>query len=148
MSAIVGYHWLIPLLAAGANVAICILVLRLGMRERLHRGFAALTLTSTSWNLGIFSLCFFSDPVAAEWWSRVFRTGICLAPAVVYHFGLLLSGSRSRSARAFLGFGYAAGGVLALLNLQGALVKGLTPHTWGWYLQTAPLYHGLTALLV
>ena len=74
MSAIVGYHWLIPLLAAGANVTICILVLRLGMRERLHRGFAALTLTSTSWNLGIFSLCFFRDPVAAEWWSRVFRT--------------------------------------------------------------------------
>ena len=74
MSAIVGYHWLIPLLAAGANVTICILVLRLGMRERLHRGFAALTLTSTSWNLGIFSLCFFRDPVAAEWASAFVMT--------------------------------------------------------------------------
>jgi len=144
----VGYHWLIPLIAAGANVAMCILVLRLGMRERLHRGFAALTLTSTSWNLGIFSLCFFSDPVAAEWWSRVFRTGICLSPAVVYHFGLILSESESRRARAFLGFGYAAGGVLAVLNLKGALVRGLAPHTWGWYLRTTPLYNALTLLLV
>src|SRR5437867_8764676 len=115
MSAIVGFHWLIPLIAAGANVAMCILVLRLGMRERLHRGFAALTLTSTSWNLDIFSLCFFGDPVAAEWWSRVFRTGICLAPPVVYHFGLILSESDSRRARAFLTVGYVAGGVLALL---------------------------------
>ena len=148
MSAIVGYHWLIPLLAAGANVTICILVLRLGMRERLHRGFAALTLTSTSWNLGIFSLCFFRDPVAAEWWSRVFRTAICLAPAVVYHFGLILSESESRRARALLVFGYAAGSALALLNLQGALVEGLAPHTWGWYLRTTPLYNALTALLV
>ena len=142
------YHWLIPLVAAGANVAVCVLVLRLGMRERLHRGFAAVTLTSASWDLGLFSLCFFADPVAAEWWSRVFRTGICLAPPVVYHFGLLLSPSDSRSARVFLVFGYVAGGALALLNLQGALVLGLTPHTWGWYLRTAPLYNALTALLL
>ncbi len=142
------YHWLIPLLAAGANVAVCFLVLRLGMRDRLHRGFAAVTLASASWDLGIFSLCFFSDPASAEWWSRVFRTGICLAPAVVYHFGLLLSPSDRRSARVFLVFGYVAGGALAILNLQGALVIGLTPHTWGWYLRTARLYNALTALLL
>src|SRR5439155_1575953 len=91
---------------------------------------------------------FFRDPVAAEWWSRVFRTAICLAPAVVYHFGLILSESESRRARALLVFGYAAGSALALLNLQGALVEGLAPHTWGWYLHTTPLYHALPALLV
>src|SRR5689334_16792535 len=118
------------------------------MRDRLHRGFAAVTLASASWDLGIFSLCFFSDPASAEWWSRVFRTGICLAPAVVYHFGLLLSPSDRGSARVFLVFGYVAGAALAILNLQGALVVGLTPHTWGWYLRTAPLYNALTALLL
>src|SRR5438034_11028833 len=125
MSAIVGYHWLIPLLAAGANVTICILVLRLGMRERLHRGFAALTLTSTSWNLGIFSLCFFRDPVAAESWSRVFRSALCLSPAVVYHYGLILSDSESRRARALLVFAYAAGCAAARLTRQAPLVEGL-----------------------
>jgi signal transduction histidine kinase len=143
------FHALIPLTAAVANVLICALVLRDGMRDRLHRLFAALTLASASWDLGIFSLYYFRDPVSAEWWSRMFRTGICLAPPIVVHFGLVLSGERtSRGWRRVLTVGYLLGSLLALANFAGALVKGVSPHTWGWYVEPTRLYTVLTVLLV
>ena len=37
---------------------------------------------------------------------------------------------------------------LSILNLQGYLVAGVTPHVWGWYIQPTPLYGVLSALLV
>src|SRR5262245_54348510 len=122
---------MVPLIAAGANVLVCVLVLRLGIRDRLQRAFGALTLVSASWNLGIFSLCFFSDPISAEWWSRVFRTGICLAPAVVFHFGLVMSQAEGAVWRALQLAACTAGALLAIANMAGALVSGVEPHRWG-----------------
>lgn len=142
------YHSLVPLTAALANLLICALVLRHGMRDRLHVAFAGLTLVSASWDLGIFSLCYFTDATSAEWWSRIFRTGICLGPAVVFHFALVLSQSEGPLWRALRIAAYTTGVFLAIANLQGGLVRGLTPHTWGWYVQPTPLYAGLTASLV
>ena len=73
-------HPLVPLLAALANLLICVLVLRRRARERLIRSFAWMTLTVVAWNLDVFSLYYFTDAAAAEWYSRLFRTGLCFAP--------------------------------------------------------------------
>jgi len=142
------YHCLVPLTAALANLFICALVGRQGLRDGLHRAFAIMALAIASWNLAIFSLYYFEDPVAAEWWSRVFRVGICLAPATILHFALALSESRGRAWGGLLGVGYAVAGVLVIANLRGLLVSGLTPHTWGWYVEAAPLYGLLTASIL
>jgi len=142
------YHSLIPLTAAAANLAMCILVLRQGIGVRLHRAFALSTLAIVCWNLDIFALYHFEDPSAAEWWSRLFRIGICLAPALTLHFSLVLGDSFGPAWRRMLAAAYGTGIFLAIANLHGDLVKGLTRRSWGWYVEPKPLYSVLTLSLV
>ncbi|HYV64948.1 MAG TPA: ATP-binding protein [Myxococcales bacterium] len=142
------YHCLVPLAAAAANLVIGALVLRQEARERLHRVFAALTLAVVCWNLDLFALYYFRSGVEAELWSRVFRTGVCLAPAILFHTTLLLAESRGRVWAGLLIAAYATGAVLAVANLHGDLVSRVTLHPWGWYIEPTRLYAVMTALLV
>ena len=142
------YHAMIPFIAAVANLLLCIPVLRQRNRSPMHHAFVLLTITLASWNLDIFALYFFADPVRAEWWSRLFRTGMCFAPAAAFQTALALSRSWTPVWDALLGVAYVAGALLALINLRGGLVRGLTPHVWGWYIQPTRLYSALTALLL
>jgi signal transduction histidine kinase len=141
-------HSLIPLIAAVANLLIGTLVLRRGMRDRVHRAFAWSTLTIAGWNLAIFSLYYFPSAEEAEWWSRIFRTGICFAPIAVFHFTSLLVGATGGAWLILLVGGYVAAAVLAVLDLRGDLVARVSPHTWGWYIEPTRLYSLLTALLL
>jgi signal transduction histidine kinase len=138
----------IPLVAALANLVIGAAVLTHGFRERLARAFTFLSLCLMSWNLGIFALYHFEDPVTAEWWSRVFRTGIVFAPAAAFHTAILLSKQRKRLWSAAVSCGYGLSAVLAVLNAQGKLVSGLSHHYWGWYIVGTPLYNALTLHVV
>ncbi len=142
------YHALVPLAAAVVNLIVCIPVVRQGMRKPIFRAFLWMTLTVVAWNLDLFSLYYFSDAASAEWWSRLFRTGVCFAPATAFHAALALSGSWRRPWTYLLFAGYATGVVLAVANARGALVAGLTPHTWGWYIQPTRAYGLLTLLLI
>jgi len=144
----VRYHWLIPLVAALANLIVFVPVLRQGVRHRLHRVFACMTLVIAVWNLDIFCLYYFSDIVSAELWSRVFRTGICFSPPVIFHFALVLSGTQGRRWWNALTVGYGIAVALALANARGALVDHLTPHVWGWYVQPTRLYAVFTLSLI
>ncbi len=141
------YHALIPITAALANLLICALVLRRGLREPLHRAFAWLTLTGASWDLAIFSLNFFPDAASAEWWNRVFRTGICLGAPALLNFAMVLSQSKGRLWQALLKGSLLAGILLAIANLFGVLVRGVSPHAWGWYIEPRPAYAALMGLL-
>ncbi len=141
------YHAAVPLLAAVANLVIAGAVVRRG-RSRLTMVFAWMTGCLVFWNLDIFALYHFTDPVEAEWWSRVFRTGICYAPVASLHGALVLAGASSRRWRVLLGVGYAVASLLAMANMAGWLVRGVAPHAWGWYVDPTPLYAVLTALLV
>jgi signal transduction histidine kinase len=142
------HHALLPLAAALANLVICVPVLRRGVRQPVIRTFAFMTAATVSWNLAIFSLYYFQDAAQAEWWNRVFRTGICFAPVTAFHFAIVIAGTEGRWWRTVLGAGYATSALLALANMQGALVSGLTPHVWGWYPQPTRLYTVLSALIV
>src|SRR5262249_10574978 len=121
---------------------------RTGDGEQLHRVFAALTLAVVCWNLDLFALYYFRSGVEAEWWSRVFRTGVCLAPAILFHTTLLLAESHGRVWAGLLTAAYATGAVLAVANLHGDLVSRVTPHPWGWYIEPTHLYAVMIALLV
>jgi signal transduction histidine kinase len=142
------YHALVPLCAALANLVICLLVLRKGLREPLNRTFAMMAAGIVAWNVDIFCLYYFDDALLADWWSRVFRVGICFAPVTAFHFALVFSETRGPVWRGILTGAYATAGILAVANLQGSLVKSLTRESWGWYVIPGPLYGGLTALLV
>ena len=142
------YHALVPLSAAMANLVICLLVLRKGLREPLNRAFAMMAAGIVAWNIDIFCLYYFDDIALADWWSRVFRVGICFAPVTAFHFALVLSETKGQIWRGILTGAYATAGILSIANLQGSLVKSLTREPWGWYIVPGPLYGGLTALLV
>jgi signal transduction histidine kinase len=142
------YHALAPLVAALATLFIgTVVALRAGLRQRLHRAFLWMVLSVVAWNLGVFSLYYFVDPARAEFWNRIFRTGICLAPATIFHFAIALSDSRGLLWQGLLAFAYLSGSLLAVANLRGHLVRGLSPHPWGWYVEPTPLYSRLTLLL-
>ncbi|HJQ75591.1 MAG TPA: ATP-binding protein [Gaiellaceae bacterium] len=142
------YHALVPLMAAVVNLVLSVPVLRQGLRTPMLRVFTLMTLAIASWNLDIFALYYFTDPEAAEWWSRVFRTGICFAPVFAFHASLVLAESCRGRWLVLLVAGYVAGVFLAIANLHGDLVRGLTPHTWGWYIQATPLYSVMTGMLL
>jgi signal transduction histidine kinase len=141
------YDWLVPLLAAVANILICGAVLWRRRRDRMAGVFAAMTVTIAAWDFGIFALYFFEDPAQAEWWSRLARVGMCYAPVAGFHTALLITGYRGRLWDLVLGVGYLAATILAVANLRGELVGGVQPHVWGWYPRILPAYAGVTALV-
>jgi signal transduction histidine kinase len=142
------YHALVPLSAAVANLVICLLVLKRGLREPLNRAFALMAICIVCWNLDIFCLYYFEDAALADWWTRVFRVGFVFAPATAFHFALVLSESTGAIWRGLLTGAYITAGALAIANIQGSFVKSLVPHPWGWYPEPGPLYGGFSASMV
>src|SRR5688572_2689548 len=130
--------------AAIAEAVIGAVVLRGGLRDPLRRTFAAMTFTIAAWNLTLFGLAYFDDPIVAELWSRVFRVGICLAPAATFHFTLELSGTRGRGWLIARRTAYLVGVVLSVVDLAGLLVTRVVEHRWGWYPEPTRLYGGIT----
>src|SRR5688572_23374915 len=143
-----GVHAAIPLIADVANVVIGIALASKGFRNRLVRVFTLLSVTLVAWNLGIFSLYHFKDAASAEWWSRLARSVFFFGPVAGYHLSLVLSPTERRGSTALLVVGYVLAALVSLLNLQGLIVSGVSPHYWGWYPEPTPLYGVATALLL
>src|SRR5262245_30799949 len=141
------HHWVVPMVAAVATSVICVLVLRGGLRRPITRIFAWMTLTTIFWNLDIFALYYFPMSRSAKRWSRLFRTGMCFAPAALLHASLVQSESRGRGWRRALVASYGMSSALALANLHGDLVSGVRHHAWGWYIEPTRLYALMTALI-
>src|SRR5436190_24323066 len=141
------HHWVVPLVAAVANAIICLLVLRGGVRNRALRVFVWLIFNTILWNLDIFSLDYFSDGLSAEWWSQLFRIGVCVAPVAFFHAALVQAESRGRLWTGLLVAAYAVAGLLAALNFHGDLVHGVSRHEWGWYIEPTRLYSLVTAYI-
>src|SRR5437867_3801395 len=141
------HHWVVPLVAAVANAIICLLVLRGGVRNRALRVFAWMIFNTVLWNLDIFSLDYFSDGLSAEWWSQLFRIGVCFAPAAFFHAAMVQAESRGRLWAGLLVSAYAVAGLLAAANFHGDLVHGVMRHAWGWYIVPTRLYSVLTGLI-
>jgi signal transduction histidine kinase len=136
-----GHDWLVPLAAAVANAIIAAIVLSRGVRGSTTRAFAWMGATAMLWNLDIFALYYFDDVVEAEWWSRVFRVGVCFAPVAGYHFTRLLTEYREPIWRKLDVVGHFIAAAFAVIGLfPGTLVKGLEPHRWGYYIEPTRLY--------
>jgi signal transduction histidine kinase len=136
-----GHDWLVPLAAAIANAIIAVIVLARGARGRTTRAFAWLGATAMLWNLDIFALYYFENVVEAEWWSRVFRVGVCFAPVAAFHFTRLLTEYRQPVWRRLDVAGHVVAATFAVIGLfPGTLVKGLEPHRWGFYIEPTRLY--------
>ncbi|MGH7895611.1 MAG: histidine kinase N-terminal 7TM domain-containing protein, partial [Candidatus Binatia bacterium] len=136
-----GHDWLVPLGAAIANLVIATIVLWRGAPGPATQAFAWMGATATLWNLDIFALYYFEDMVAAEWWSRVFRVGVCFAPVAVFHFTRLITEHDRPVWRGLDVAGHALALTFAVVGLfPGTLVRGLEQHRWGFYIDPTPLY--------
>jgi signal transduction histidine kinase len=142
----VSYHWLIPLGAAAADLLICAAVARNALREPRARVFTLLALLASAWNLDLFCLDYFRNAADAEWWSRIFRCGMLLAPPVALHTATRVFEYDHPVWRRLVAAGYAAASLLVAANIAGLLVHGLARHTWGWYPLPTRLY-GLFSVL-
>jgi signal transduction histidine kinase len=134
--------------AALANLVIAIATLSQGLKRPVVRVFFFLSLCLVSWHLDILALYYFTDAPAAEFWSRIFRTGLIFAPPAAYHLTILLGPAPRRGTMALRALGYAIATAMAALNLSGVLVAGVEPHYWGWYVRPTPLYGALTGFLL
>ncbi|HXJ35252.1 MAG TPA: ATP-binding protein [Candidatus Eisenbacteria bacterium] len=136
-----GHDWIVPLGAAVANLLIGGTVLWRGARGPTTRTFAWMTAMVALWNVDVFALYYFEDPAAAEFWSRLFRTGLFLAPSAVFHSTLFVAEERSPGARKIAWIGHAIGLTFAAVGLvKGTLVRDVAPHQWGWYPIPTRLY--------
>jgi signal transduction histidine kinase len=143
-----GYHWLIPLGAAAANLLIAVSVLVRRHRDRTAWIFAWMTIGIASWSLGLFSLYYFVDPGEAEFWSRIARSVWCFGPVACYHATMAIGGFDHRWLRRLLVGGYATAALVSVANLAGLLVSGVATHQWGWYPQPTPPYAAVSVLVV
>jgi signal transduction histidine kinase len=136
-----GHDWLVPLAAAFANAIIAACVLWRGAGGSTTRAFAWMGTTAMLWNLDIFALYYFDDIVEAEWWSRIFRVGVCFAPVAAYHFTRLLTEYREPVWRRLDVAGHVVAAAFAVIGLfPGTLVEKLEPHRWGYYIEPTRLY--------
>ena len=144
-----GYDWLVPLGAAIADTVIAAIVLWRGAAGPTTRAFSWMCATATLWNLDIFALYYFEAPAEAEWWSRVFRAGVCLAPVALFRFTRLLTESDEPVWRRIEYFGNGVAVVFTVIGFfAGTLVRGLERHRWGFYIEPTTLYTPVAASIV
>ena len=144
-----GYDWLVPFGAAVADAIIALVVLVRGMPGPITRSTAWLGAMAGLWNLDIFALYYFDNAAAAEWWSRVFRVGVCLGPVALFRFTRLVTESNERIWRLVdLSFHVVAVSLAIIGLFPGTLVRGLEPHRWGFYIEPTQLYTAVATLIV
>lgn len=141
-------YWTAPLAAALGNLLIGLFVLWRQRRQRLHRMFALLTGVLVFWNLDIFSLYFFEDESSALWWSRVFRPGMFLAPAALYHFVAVFRERRGFVSATLVVLNYIAGGVFIVADLHGYMFAGVRRLYSGYWPVMLPMYNAFIGVLL
>lgn len=141
-------YWVLPLIAAVANMVLAVLVIRAAPWSQRSRAFSLLTAAFVLWNLNFFTLFFVHDYATAVYWTRIFRVGaVCIPAATLYFVGSL------RERRSPLWW-YAhainvtcAAGLIAS-NLLDYFVVDLQRFEFGYYSVAGPAYGAFAACLV
>lgn len=143
------YHWIIPLLAVLANLALGLAVYRIGPAGRLRRTFIITVVSLACWNLLYVVFYSVTDHDRAFELARIVRCGaVFLFPAVV-HLTIALPGRpRSRLLWQLLVLDYVVFLGLAIANVFDLLVADLRFVGWGYYSVGTQLYNVFTALVL
>ena len=137
---IANYFFVIPLLAAIGNLALCVLVLRRDSRSPVNRSFALATAAMVLWNLNFFAYSAFDDKSTAFFWSRLFRSGTLLMPPTALHFFFVFAGRSPKFIRPLLTLAYCTSAALVGANAFDLLVVDLMRTPWGFYFVPAQIY--------
>jgi signal transduction histidine kinase len=141
-------YWTAPLAAALGNILIGLGVLGTARPQALHRVFAFLTWALALWNLDVFCLYFFETGPEALWWSRLFRPGMFLAPAALYHFVATFRDRRTFVGTVLMVLGYAVGLFFVFADFQGLMIAGVRRLYSGYWPVMRPLYNAFIGILL
>lgn len=133
-------YWILPLLAAVANIVLAMTIWVSAARTHTARTFSFFSFVLALWNLNFFSLYFFDDYDTASLAAKWFRTGAAIVPAASLH---LVVSIRDRVAKAWSTLvmaSYAFAGLFVVANFTDLLVVALQPHPWGYYSVAGPAY--------
>ncbi|MGD0946661.1 MAG: ATP-binding protein [Candidatus Binatia bacterium] len=139
------FHWVAPLVAALANLWLCLFVYQHDKKRQVNQTFALMSLTIVLWNMDIFSLDYASTAEEAFFWSRLFRVGMVLMPPTFLHCAVVFTDTKARWVRPVLLVSYAIGIVLVAANSLDMLVSRVEWVQWGYYPRPQPLYSLHTA---
>jgi signal transduction histidine kinase len=142
------YHWVIPLLAAVACLALAIFVNRSGPRNASSQIFTFLACMLVLWNLNFFVLYSVSDREVAFALTRVFRVGALFLPPAVLHLVTVLSNHRSALWQRVLVVNYVLAYGLAVANGFDLFVAELRNFSWGYYSVGTKLYDVFSMLVL
>jgi signal transduction histidine kinase len=128
---------IIPLIAAGMNLALVLFVLSRGTKSILHRVYAVWGCSIVVWNVGTAFMFGTKDPGEALFWARFLHFGVVFLPVALFHLCLVICQiSMPRLVRAV----YAVAFGLAILNCTPLLVSGVRDVGYAYYSVGGPLY--------
>src|SRR6266566_3350125 len=126
---------LIPLLAAGTNLAVTLFVFRRDYRSTLNRVYLLWGLSITIWNLGTFFMFRVHDMALAVFWAHFLQFGVIFLPVSLLHLCLLIA---KISAPRVLGFLYAWHVCFALSNVSNLFISGAKYTGYAYYSAAGP----------
>ncbi|MGA3171728.1 MAG: ATP-binding protein [Chthoniobacteraceae bacterium] len=128
---------IIPLTAAGVNLALVLFILAQGTKSMLHRVYAVWGCSIVVWNVGTAFMFSARNPEQALIWARFLHFGVVFLPVSLFHLCLLITQiSMPRLVRAVYGFAFC----MAALNCTGLLVSGVHDVGYAYYSVGGPLY--------
>jgi len=143
------YHWIIPLVATLASLALAAFVLLAGPRTPIRRAFVTAAITLALWNTLYIIFYGVSDRGQAFEWSRIVRCGAMFLFPAVLHLTIVLPGRpRNRLLWRLLTVDYAIFFALAVANWLDLLVADLRVVDWGYYSEGTHLYNLFTLLVI
>jgi two-component system NtrC family sensor kinase len=134
-------HQILPLAAFVLNLCLIGICLVRNPGSRVNRVFAYFVAAMALWNFGVFMLRGAREAAAASFWETIIHVGVCLAPAVYYHFVLIFLDETHRH-RQRLAVGYAVALFFSAANLGviPGFIGGVRLTAWGWAPAAGPLY--------
>ena len=135
------FHWLVPLVAALACLAVGITVHRLGPRSDVSSVFGFLTVNLFLWNLVFVALYAITDKGWAFAITRPLRVGAIFVPPAIFHLSIAIGDRRSARIKAILVADYVIAVLLVVLNAADLIVADLHEYSWGFYSVGTHLYN-------
>jgi signal transduction histidine kinase len=142
------FHWVVPLVAAIACLAVGIAVRRLGPRSEVSNVFGFLTINLFLWNLIFVSLYAIPEKELAFVVSRPLRVGAIFVPPAIFHLSVAIGNRRSRRVFVVLCADYAVAAILVVLNAADLIVSDLHTYSWGFYSVGTRVYNLYTIFVL
>lgn len=138
-----------PLVSALFAIALGLIIFLHGKKNRVNFTFFLFILAVSVWFVGTFMM-FISRPdiEAIIFWDKFVYVGVAFIPAIMFHFGLALTGNVNRFWNGLMRIGYGFSGLFLILIAKGMVIDGAHIYGWGAHTIALPLHTAFLAFFV